>query len=844
MMLENGGMLCPSCCTPFDKGKHRKLIDTCGHEICYMCINSDHCPLCVYHAQAQSLKQNYFSQDAGISRPRLKTNGHFTTYMQARDRLSPERPPPAGMLIPKAVPSLPNRTLSGYSPRLSRSSRNHRSMKWANGLDSESQAALSDDELQSNSKHSRDHDLYTRLGLLLGDRMPLSSSKSRACNHSSQESYASISSLASSEANTTNTSPLSTLTDSSDPDPLSCIGSLHAPSREQSSDSVVSLISSSTGHSSCSSPIGTQFQRHAPARTSDSFVQFAKRNLTRRRMHHRSDESALNLFPVGKNSNASKLLNKSLKPLYFEVPQAEPEPLFIGRQWLFKEIEQEITDSKSKKAIVIMGGPGSGKTAIVSQLLEYSSFRVKKDDAIYHDIQSLDGSDYNMSNSSSSDSGLYQSISTLHYSGARSLGSRLVAYHLCQADNYLTCLVPDFVHSIASYLCRAPHLTAYRDLVARNQRLQDLLSMPSCIADASASFIHGILEPLNSLRCQNRIPNTTCLLVVDGLNEAEYHRPEYGDTIASFLVHHFDAIPSWLKVIVTIRTTFGDLLKRLPSHCILLDKVSTSENIQKDLRNYILHRINTSSSIRANITVNNNKVEGSSNLRFASHLSNLSQGCILYIRLTLDLIEKGHLVVKSSSYRVLPVCLSEVYTLSFNLKFTTIKSYERIVPILQICLASLYPLTLQELFHTLCSKSVADGPSWDEFMSRMDTLISGHFIVTRQDGTVMFAHPSMREWLLRRDENESLKFLCDARAGHATIAFRMSRGIQQQTPDDCLELGHHVLKAHIYRTTPKDLITSCLPRDLQAYWVNLGSQCIESSLGSLRNIYSPNVKVS
>ncbi|GFU76337.1 protein TANC2 [Trichonephila clavipes] len=845
MMLDNGGTICPTCCTPFDKGKHRKLIDACGHELCYMCINSDHCPLCVYHAQAQ---QQRISQENGIPRPRLKTNGHFTAYMQTRERVSPERSLPVGNLPPKAKPSVPERTIAGYSPRISRASRSHRHLRWPNVLNADNQAALSDDELQTNSKmSSRDHDLYTRLGLLLGDRMPLSGPKPSMGGNNFQESYASISSLASSEANTTNTSPLSTLTvsDSSDLDPLSCSGGLRTGSRDQSSDSVVSLMSTSTGHSSCSSPIGMQFQRHAPARTSDSFVQFAKRNLNRRQIHYKSDESALNFSALGRKSSTTKLLNKTLKPLYFEIPQSEPEPLFLGRQWLFKEIEQDlISDGKGKRAIVIAGGPGSGKTAVVSQLIEYSSFRVKKEDAIYHDIQSLDGSDYNMSNSSSSDSGLYQSISTLHHSGARSLGNRVVAYHLCQTDNNITCLVPEFVHSVAAHLCRAPQLTAYRDLVARDQRLQDLLSLPSCITDSNAAFLHGVLEPLSNLRSRNKIPNTTCLLIVDGLNEAEYHVPEYGNTIASFLIRHFDAIPSWLKVIVTIRTSFVEIVKKLPCHSISLDKVSTSENIQKDLCSYIMHRINTSSSIRANITVNNSKVEGSSTSKFAAHLANLSKGCILYIRLTLDLIEKGHLVVKSSSYRVLPVCLSEVYTLSFNLKFTTIKSYERVSSILQVCLATLYPLTLQELFNTVNARCVSDGLSWDEFMTRMDVLMSSHFVVTRQDGTVMFVHPSMREWLLRRDENESTKFLCDPRPGHATIAFRMSRNVQQKTPDECLELGHHVLKAHIYKTTPKDYLNGCLPRDLQAYWVNLGSSFIESSLGSLRNLFSPNTKVS
>lgn len=39
--------LCPSCNMPFDKGKKRKLIDTCGHERCYSCMfRNEACPLC------------------------------------------------------------------------------------------------------------------------------------------------------------------------------------------------------------------------------------------------------------------------------------------------------------------------------------------------------------------------------------------------------------------------------------------------------------------------------------------------------------------------------------------------------------------------------------------------------------------------------------------------------------------------------------------------------------------------------------------------------------------------------------------------------------------------------
>jgi hypothetical protein len=44
---ETGGTSCPSCQMPFDKGKKRKLIDTCGHECCYSCmIRNESCTLC------------------------------------------------------------------------------------------------------------------------------------------------------------------------------------------------------------------------------------------------------------------------------------------------------------------------------------------------------------------------------------------------------------------------------------------------------------------------------------------------------------------------------------------------------------------------------------------------------------------------------------------------------------------------------------------------------------------------------------------------------------------------------------------------------------------------------
>lgn len=65
-LLEHdaSGSVCPSCRISFDKGKRRKLIDTCGHERCYSCMfRNDQCPMCMN----SSLKGEYKIRSSDIS---------------------------------------------------------------------------------------------------------------------------------------------------------------------------------------------------------------------------------------------------------------------------------------------------------------------------------------------------------------------------------------------------------------------------------------------------------------------------------------------------------------------------------------------------------------------------------------------------------------------------------------------------------------------------------------------------------------------------------------------------------------------------------------------------------
>lgn len=52
---------------------------------------------------------------------------------------------------------------------------------------------------------------------------------------------------------------------------------------------------------------------------------------------------------------------------------------------------------------------------------------------------------------------------------------------------------------------------------------------------------------------ERRIPEEDYIILIDGLNEAEFHKPDYGDTIASFITKIIAKFPSWLKLVVTVR---------------------------------------------------------------------------------------------------------------------------------------------------------------------------------------------------------------------------------------------------------------------------------------------------
>ncbi|XP_052349816.1 protein TANC1-like isoform X5 [Oncorhynchus keta] len=556
-----------------------------------------------------------------------------------------------------------------------------------------------------------------------------------------------------------------------------------------------------------------------------------------------------------------KTVDIMLKPLLFEVPSITTDSVFVGRDWLFQQLEDVLKGDGCEecRGAVVVGNVGFGKTAIISRLVALSCHGGRMRQIASNSPSS---SPKNGGDPQSTDLPLSQppqptpppsatntmrnnscpgtpEVQRRKEEAVKRLATKVVAYHYCQADNTYTCLVPEFVHSIAALLCRAHQLTAYRELLLKDSYLQSMLSLRSCVQDPMAAFRRGVLEPLANLRKERKIPEEDNIILIDGLNEAEFHKPDYGDTIASFITKIISKFPSWLKLVVTVRVNLLEVTSLLPFSKISLDDFPENKEINTDLNAYIQYRINGSKDIMNNISLNG-KADPIIVGKVSSHLIARSQGSYLYLKLTLDLFERGHLVIKSASYKVVPVSLAELYLLQCNMKFMTQSAFERSLPILNVALASLHPMMDEQLFQAINAGTVRSELPWDDFQQHMETLSC--FLIKRRDKTRMFCHPSFREWLVWRADGESTNFLCDPRSGHALMAFMLSRQEGKLNRQQTMELGHHILKAHIFKGLSKK--TGVSSSVLQALWISCSADGLSAALASLRNLYTPNVKVS
>ena len=183
------------------------------------------------------------------------------------------------------------------------------------------------------------------------------------------------------------------------------------------------------------------------------------------------------------------------------------------------------------KGTIITGGPGTGKTAAILQLVENSSFGSRKENY---------GREFDH------------------------LAKSVVGYHFCQVEDSITCSLANMIHSIAAQLVQVPSLHAYEHLLSTDEELRSKLSLSRCLEDPDAALVEAILLPLSKLNIEGKINEDDRIILIDALCASQVHQTDYGDTLISFLAKHLLHFPSFIKLVLTIRTEKIHLTESLP----------------------------------------------------------------------------------------------------------------------------------------------------------------------------------------------------------------------------------------------------------------------------------------
>jgi WD40 repeat protein len=322
-----------------------------------------------------------------------------------------------------------------------------------------------------------------------------------------------------------------------------------------------------------------------------------------------------------------------LRPWDFAPFLNEKRQHFCGREWLFAEVENWRTTSR-ERALLIVGDPGTGKSAIVAELVH------------------------------------------------RNPGGQVLAYHCCQADTKETLQPGRFVRSLAAMI--ASQLDDYAARLA-DPTVDEALSEASCARDPASAFEAGILTPLETVAAP---PGGVRYLLVDALDEAlALADGPSRATIVDVLASRLERLPSWLRLLATSRKERA-VLDRLRGLRVLELDAHDTRNIA-DLDHYITERL------QAPALQERLQASGRSAEEVARILREKADGNILYVIRSLEGIERN--LYGFDNLGALPPGLYGLYLSFFNRHFADEASFAPVRTVLEVIVAARRPLTEERI---------------------------------------------------------------------------------------------------------------------------------------------------
>ena len=381
---------------------------------------------------------------------------------------------------------------------------------------------------------------------------------------------------------------------------------------------------------------------------------------------------------------------------------------FTGRRWLFEEIEDAF-DSTPVTVALIVGEPGTGKSALVAQLI----------------CSRL-------------------SSPVIH--------RRILGYHLCKHSDRNTQNPGKFVRNLAEMMAR--RIPEYGLMVANNSLILRTLDRIDCFQDPIGCFEQAVLIPLRALR--NR-PSDKWYIVIDAMDECLGHERL---TIADLIDRKISRFPTWLKLIVTSRN--DTKVFEYWSNVKMVDiKPHDNRNLE-DISIYLTQRLYREGPLTYFIKslFGIDSVENTNNL--ISELLNKSQGNFLFVKEMLQYWETSQ-EARKEPY-ALPKTLGGIYRGYFERLYGGGRAFEPVRRILEVLVSAFEPMTSEGIFQLLLWKGDSDPAEYEfkDFQDTMKTL--GHFVRFGVNDSVSLYHLYLVDWLTS-NENKG-PFFVSKEKGH------------------------------------------------------------------------------
>jgi len=382
---------------------------------------------------------------------------------------------------------------------------------------------------------------------------------------------------------------------------------------------------------------------------------------------------------------------------------------FTGRHWLYQELESLLREQHNVTGVVVVGEPGTGKSALTAQLICSRS-----------------------------------SNPFIH--------KRIIGYHLCRYSDQSTQdpgrLVRNLVHMIAR---RVPE---YGMLISNSSFILEILQR-SCLRDPYDCFEQAVVAPLRQLKNELRY----YFIVIDALDECSTYNG--GTAIAQFIEETFSRLPKWIRVVMTSRNDSSVL-----RHYTKIPKVYLSptdvRNLQ-DIEIFIANKLFEDARFLDKLQIMLGFSSGEEIAFMTNKLLSQSQGNFLFAK------EMFHFWKNDWNNQIdlnqLPKTIGGIYESYLRRVYGSREKFKSALAVLEVMVAAFEPLRIDRLFQIIKMQEKIDYEY--DFVYTLKRL--SHFIRYGEGNTISIFHLSFTEWLTS-SENLGNPYYVSRSHGHRRLA--------------------------------------------------------------------------